>query len=298
MTKYLLPLLLVACTSALPSSIELDGSASPIVDATSPTADASLMSPDILLHYRDTVAPGIEDVKCVDIPGPARDSWVTGWHVERHSGAHHAAVSLRLVGNQYTTPTKCSTDPASSKGLLLSTQPMLDFTLPGGAAILVPAGSSFIVETHELNTEAEPIEASVDFALHTTTDPGPVANLFVLIASGSNIPPAATKTLIASCPSPRDVEVLAITSHSHAHSTLVTGKVDGVMRYSSTTWAEPLAQVFDPPLPVKAGSTVTWACTVNNTTAATLTQCQNRDTCEMCELIGWAIMPETWSCRK
>jgi len=305
MKLYPWPLLLVACTSVPPNHD------CTVQDATVPETDATFIDtahaidatpdaapPDILLHYRDPVDPGVEGVKCIDVPGPAQDTWVTGWHVERHSGTHHVGVAIRRVGAPYLTPTKCSLDPAIDEGILLSTQPVLDFTLPGGAAILVPAGASLIIETHELNSAPEPVEASVDFKLHTTAKPERSAYLLALLAGGTNVPPATTKTLTSTCYAPRDLQILALTSHTHAHSTAVTATLNGKAVYSSTTWAEPAAPTFDPPLLVKMGDAMTWSCTVANTTAATLTQCQNRDTCEMCEVLGYAIMPAPWDCRK
>jgi hypothetical protein len=60
----------------------------------------------------------------------------------------------------------------------------------------------------------------------------------------------------------------------------------GVTLYDGTEWAEPLPKGFDPAVPLKAGTQITWSCTYNNATGQTLTFGESALTNEMCIFPG------------
>ncbi len=118
--------------------------------------------------------------------------------------------------------------------------------------------------------------------------------MMVLYIPKLSVPAGSTATISGSCKAPEALELLALTSHSHVHSTRVSGAVDGTEVYSSTSWAEPATVPLA--ISVAVGSALSWSCTVANSTTRTLGYCNERDTCEMCELIGWAAMAKPWGC--
>lgn len=264
----LLPLLLVACSSP-------------------PAAEKTFV-----LDYADTIPPGGEMTKSVDVPGPVTATWVGGFRVTREN-AHHVNIYLRKSGTPHLTPEPATFDPSSETVVLSASQPDFEMTLPDGYAMLVPPGSSFIVEVHELNATDQELPVTARVELVEAPAPEHQVAAFTAYTNRISVAPGTSAKLTGSCQMPAPLAV--VTSHSHAHSTRVAAAVDGEPIYESTTWEEPAVEAFDPP---RAGTTLSWECDVTNDTRATITACLKRDSCEMCAVNGWIASAETWVCQK
>lgn len=251
-----------------------------------------------------TVEPGAEGLHCIDLPGPAVDTWVSGWHARRESGIHHFNVRVRTPGTppEWTTLTPCGSTQGKGSFVLDDSQPDLvnDFgrTRPG-AALLLPGGSDIILEVHFYNptTDAIPERAHVDFFVADSHE-FPVNALS--LTPGSNklsVAPHSEQTVSFECIGPpKDRDVVSLGSHSHAHNVAFAISLDGTERYRSTTWTDPVLELFGPrEFLIESGSRVGWSCTIQNTTEKTLSWGATVQTSEMCNVQALAVGP-AWSC--
>ena len=152
-----------------------------------------------------------------------------------------------------------------------------DYTLPQGAALLLPAGASFDLNSHYVNKTTEVTTGEVHVNLYTVpkSQVAHVVNALNLANEGFTLPPGqktvATKSFIFKKPT----TVLMLTSHTHklAEKFVIKikgGKRDGEVVYESTDWEHPLIKNLATPLVLQAGEGLTSEITYNNTTSRTV----------------------------
>jgi hypothetical protein len=81
--------------------------------------------------------------------------------------------------------------------------------------------------------------------------------------------------------------MLGAVSHMHSRAVSFVATTDaGDKLFETSQWDEPTEQKFDPALPVKTGTKITWSCDFHNTTSQNLTFGESARTNEMCNLFG------------
>ena len=236
-----------------------------------------------------TVMPGQEVWKCQDFANPfgGGDTKVTSWRSTLSGGSHHLLVTLR-ANAAGTGVTDCGN--ANLDGQVFDAQSQVsETTYPEGVAFTVPAGYGFRVEAHYLNTSdavfdgRAQFEAVVDESGEELISAGPL----LITTADLTIPPnGAPTTITKTCTLQKDMSLVEAVSHMHKRGTRFTAKRGDEMLYEETDYAHPTRKVFDPPVQLKKGDGITFACTYVNTGTTTIKFGQSADTDEMCAMFG------------
>jgi hypothetical protein len=261
--RHWLALLLAACSGPAPSAQERS--------AFSVTLDAA------------AVLPGDEGLHCIDRPGPAADTYVSGWSVRRQ-GVHHVNAHIRKSGAPFADWSPCG-DVFGASELLLSAASDVVEQIPNGAAFLIPGGSSLVFDVHYINTEAEPIaeHAEIDFA---AGQPGELVHAMTLAQSGDalNLPPHGTGTVTFSAAPQVPIRLVSVMGHMHAHGVSETVSVGGAEVYRTGSWTEP--PILHPDVTVSPEAPLTWTCAYRNESDATVQWGVTLQNTEMCQVFG------------
>lgn len=162
--------------------------------------------------------------------------------------------------------------------------------LPDGIAAPLPPTIDVLHEVHFVNAYDEPAEVYSYVNGYTI----PEADVTDMIWGGSvrdetiAIPAQSTHSEWSRCVFNRDVEVLFLSSHTHALGTRFEikpfdGASVGETLYANTDWHSPSILQLDPPLVVPAGQGFEWTCTWENDGAEPVSY-GLKATDEMCNL--------------
>lgn len=152
-----------------------------------------------------------------------------------------------------------------------------DYTLPDGAALLLPAGASYDMNSHYVNKTTQATTGEVHVNLYTIpkSQVTHVVNSLNLANEGFTLPPGQKTVATKSFTFKKPTTVLMLTSHTHklAEKFVIKikgGKRDGEVVYESTDWEHPLIKNLTTPLVLQAGEGLTSEITYNNTTSRTV----------------------------
>ncbi len=244
-----------------------------------------------------SVAAGQELYYCQTFANPfGADVEISSFESHMTTGSHHMLL-LFQDGATDGTLTPCS-------GLTFgpmpygTQQPDGEITYPSGIAALVKSTQGFNLVVHYLNaTMADIPSTTVTVTLHKAT-PGTVQqhagvfffdNISALTPSlGGGIPPNTTKTITASYTTTQDMNVIYAVSHMHQKSLNLTATYGtaATMLYTTDSWDSPPLQAYTPPVTLPSGTTINWACTIDNDSSTELTFGESALTNEMCIFNG------------
>jgi hypothetical protein len=166
--------------------------------------------------------------------------------------------------------------------------PEQTLTYPSGVGRYFPATDGVRILAHYLNTTSKSLHAQVSVTFHyvdTSQVQAHAAGIFLNIATLFVRP--GQSTVSHSYTLPYDIKLLGGVSHMHRHAVSFTSSTsDGRVIYQGTDWNEPKEAVFDPPMDIGAGTSISWSCSYNNTTGQTLTFGESAATNEMCIFSG------------
>jgi hypothetical protein len=298
--------------------------------------DSCILPPDptvgFQLHYGPTryddptavaeflLAPGQEATDCVYVKTPNATSVFTHeYHARMRPNSHH----LVLFGLDEAADDGHRACGLGAKSRYLAGAQSVRLDIPDptqaqapeddGAAMLLLASTQVALQLHFINTTDHPIlrEAWVNFVYSSPDEVKLLIDpIFFIGGLGMNIPPG-TKTLIeGTATAPRDLRVMMLTGHRHAHASRFSAwKVaDGerTLIYEDYSWHDPLvlnlnSVVHNPvadaamatsggasgDLFLHAGDRIDWECDVDNDTNAPLKFANEVFTAEMCNLFGY-----------
>lgn len=149
-----------------------------------------------------------------------------------------------------------------------------DYTFPEGAALLIPANTSFDLNTHYVNKTAAPIPGEVSMNMYTV-DKSKVVNVVKSLNEANtsfSLPAGKTTTIVTNFTYAKPRTILALTSHTHKLATKFVVKIkggsrDGEIVYTNTDWESPEIVNYKVPIVLKAGEGLTSEVTYNNTTS-------------------------------
>ncbi|MGK4000273.1 hypothetical protein [Sorangium sp. So ce1024] len=164
--------------------------------------------------------------------------------------------------------------------------------MPEGVALKVPPGTVLLMNTHYLNSSAEPLETDARINLFTIPDEEVTTEAGMLFHYNPfiSVPAHGETSARMRCTTEHDISIVRIQSHMHRRGVgYVAHKVDaeGNMTelYAHDRWEDVPSQEFNPVLELKAGEALDYRCDFKNTEARDVAQgLTTRD--EMCMLIG------------
>ncbi|HEX4336554.1 MAG TPA: hypothetical protein VH062_11610 [Polyangiaceae bacterium] len=279
-------LLLAGCGSATDFSATNGGTGTDGEPSTTGTASETLT----LTTSDRIVPPGAEIYGCQDFQNPyGKDVAIVRSTSSMTPGSHHmfAFVMPNDELSLYDSLADCPNGGVEFHEYLHTSQlPEDHMAYPPGVGRMLPSGSGFRIMLHLLNTGTDPLVARVDFGLEhvaPTAVPGKAASMFL-----NNLAlqvPVGKSTQRATFTLPSSVMMLRVSSHMHQHGALFAATTgDGSMLYTSDVWNEPIPRLFDPPLSIPAGTTITWSCEFNNDTGSMLAFGESAAKNEMCIL--------------
>jgi hypothetical protein len=206
-------------------------------------------------------------------------------------GSHHMFVMEDAAITADRSLYECS--GLDFKPLVHSAQtPQVTTAYPPGVGVRM-TGGGFQVLAHYFNTSTQTINAEVRILLYVA-NPGEVTRYAAAVFGNViniSVQPYSTGSVTGSCNIPWDIEFLHVVSHMHSHATNFVAMLNGQTLYETTNWDDPPARVFEPPMAVPGGSTITYKCDYNNTTGVRLTFGESAKSNEMCIISGRAITP-------
>lgn len=265
------------------SPILRDGGAN-VADAgdDTPLPDEVLSVPGPVL----TVNSGEEDTVCIDVRlGNADTIYVKGIRAHLSEGSHHIIFykSARTVPSPEPEPCTpfIDVETLSSSGapLFIAQQRETQIDFPPGVALALEADQMVRIEIHYINVGHRPInvQGTIDLVLDPSSpDSITRADLMFWGTTRISIPPRSKDTarFFGLVPAgPREpLSVFGITSHTHQLGELATIErtddedVPGEILHTSTSWAEPPLDMFDPPLVFDGNDGLLLTCQYANTT--------------------------------
>ncbi|MBM3456958.1 MAG: hypothetical protein FJX77_00265 [Armatimonadetes bacterium] len=159
------------------------------------------------------------------------------------------------------------------KPIAISQLRRLDYQLPPGVAIRLPAGTGLDLNAHYANYSSAEIQGEAYLNLHLI-EPAQVEHevqVFALSNFDIDLPPGQVTTLEQEFRFKEKRHVLQLVSHAHDRmtefqATVLGGPRDGEVIYTSYDWEHAPLIELDPPLVLEAGEGFKISATYNNTT--------------------------------
>lgn len=284
--------------SAIPTSMPNTPpapSASTTPAPTSTTAkDAGAPPPPVLPSITVTtvqfsVPPGGEVFKCQNFRNPlGKDIGIVESESFMAPGSHHMFL-FREPG--LTTDSNAVEDCSGvefTDYVHLAQQPQIKWTYPDGVARLLKGTDGLRIAVHYLNLTSGSLTGQVSVTL-TYEDPTEARFLAAPIFLNQTllaVPPGAS-TASRQFAVPYSIQMIRAVGHMHKRGTNFSAVTNaGQDIYDTTSWDEPVERVFDPPLAIAGGATITWSCAYQNPTATVFTFGESATSNEMCIMYG------------
>jgi hypothetical protein len=249
------------------------------------TSSSSL--PSVTLETESvTVQPGQETFKCQNFENPFGGVDVAIVQSESFMTASHH-MHVFYLDSSASSPLEDCSGLEFGRMIHGSQTPETLTMYPEGLGKRINGSNGMRIQVHLLNTTEQAITSSVKVIFHYTDPSNITAEVASLYMNQPfiNVPAQATGQASGSCTLPRDANVLWAVSHMHQYAThFVASATSGEQIYEGTQWDEPQPRVFDPALPLRAGTRIDYQCTYNNTSSATLTFGDSAQFNEMCIL--------------
>jgi hypothetical protein len=233
-----------------------------------------------------TVPAGGEVYYCQNFANPWGEQVdIKEYSLDMSVGSHH------MFAFYASNATDGSIEPCPEGGLQFGTftftaqQPKVDEIYPATVGATVPKTTGFQMMVHYLNTTSTPLPSTRVTLTMNIAKPGVVtqhAGVLYLNDVTLVVPPG-TSTSHQSYTLPQDVNIMSSDSHMHQKGTnFVATASSGETLFTTTEWSEPPSKIYSPPMQLKSGTSVSWSCTYDNMTDATLTFGQSATKNVMC----------------
>lgn len=234
------------------------------------------------------VGAGEETYRCQSFSNPfGKDVEIQRTESYMTPGSHHM-FAFYAPGASDGAVTECS-GLEFDRSLHTSQRPYNQFAYPPGVAARLLAGEGIRINAHYLNTSSSELTAKVTTVLYLAK-PGSVQHFSSHIFYNNLaifVPPSSPGTAQKTCTLPKDIQLFAVTSHMHQYGKHFVAKTgSGADVFETFTWDDPEFRIFDPPLAIAGGESVTFSCEYENPTSSPLTFGESAKTNEMCILSG------------
>jgi hypothetical protein len=238
------------------------------------------------------IAPNFErEIFLYKPVGNAQDMYVNRFAVSMRTNSHHfVAYAMRNVNP--TPPAGQVRDLRNSDNsinlvtalymsnhvyMLGSPNANFEYKFPEGAALLIPAGTSWDFNSHYVNKTGKPFQGEVHLNLYSMPKSAvkQIVKTLDLGNTSITLPPGQRTTLTRSFTFSQARKILTLTSHNHKLGEKFVIKINGGSRngeviYTSTDWEHPEMINYATPIVLKANEGLTSEITYNNTTTKTV----------------------------
>jgi hypothetical protein len=170
----------------------------------------------------------------------------------------------------------------------LAQRPQIKWTYPPGVARLLRGSDGLRIAVHYYNPTSSELTGQISVSL-SYVDPTEATFLAAPIFLNQTLlaVPPGPSTALRQFLVPYSIQMIRSVGHMHSRGKLFSAVTNtGQTVYDTTNWAEPEERVFDPPLTIAGGSTITWSCTYENPTGTVLTFGESATINEMCIMYG------------
>ena len=239
------------------------------------------------------VAPGEELYRCQNFDNPfgGKDTAVNRVVTDMSPGSHHLHVYNLTEGSSRTIEV-CTT--ADFHALIHAAgSPHAESVYPDGMARKIKGNTGLRSQLHYINTGTDPINATSTLKMTPVADMSTVSKWVAELYFNRvqlQVPPGMGQTVTTTCSVPNSygpITMIGGGTHMHKRGIKEVAMTStGVMLANATTWDEPPPEVYNPPVVLNPGDSITWTCTYNNDTGMTLTFGESAATNEMCIYVG------------
>jgi Copper type II ascorbate-dependent monooxygenase, C-terminal domain len=194
-------------------------------------------------------------------------------------GSHHFFAFYQANGTDGAVAQCAAGGLTFGSFTFLSQTPTSQMTFPSTVGATLPATTGFNMMVHYLNTGATSLTAHVSVTMYIGK-PGVVTNHAGVIFenNATMMVPVSSMPVVSTLSNTlnQDVNVLLSASHMHKFGKSFTATYtppggQAQTLYTTDQWDEPKPTIFQSPLHLPSGTTITWSCTDVNTTTQTLT---------------------------
>jgi hypothetical protein len=232
--------------------------------------------------------PGVEVHKCQNFDNPfgARDTAVQRIVSDMTKGSHHLHL-YNLTEGASRQLEEC--DVTDFHALVhASGRPHAEVQFPAGMARQIRGTNGLRIQIHYLNTTTQTMKVRASIKLSpvdASTVTKWVAQLY-LNRVRLTVPPGADQTVTTSCSIPSvygPIHLIGGGSHMHMRGVhFVATTNTGVNLVETDEWEEPPTVIYDPPIQMNPGDSVSWTCTYDNETGQDLVFGPSASKNEMC----------------
>ena len=279
----------MAGASAPPAMMNGSGGASPMAGsggAAAPTPDPP--GTVTLTMDKFMLAADQEIYKCQNFDNPfgGKDTAVNRIVSDMTKGSHHLHIYNLTEGTGRSLEVCTSADFHAL--IHAAGTPHAETDYPDGMATRIIGADGLRVQLHYINTTSDSIPGGATMKMTPVADISTIKNwvaeLYFNRLGLSVIPgmsSVSTNCIVPNYYGP--ITLIGGGTHMHSRGIGETAMSStGVQLANVDTWNEPPPIVYNPPVVLNPGDSITWTCTYNNTTGMTLTFGESAETNEMC----------------
>ena len=234
------------------------------------------------------IMPGQEAYRCQNFDNPfgGKDTAVNRIVTDMNPGSHHMHIYNLTEGTGRGLEVCTSAD---FHALVHSAgSPHAETDYPAGMATRIVGTQGLRTQLHYINTTSDTITGGAMIKMtpvaDITTITKWVAELYfnrLNLTVGLGKSSVTTKCIIPNNYGP--ITLIGGGTHMHKRGVGETAMSStGAMLANATTWDEPPAETYNPPVTLNPGDSISWTCTYQNDTGMQLHFGESADTNEMC----------------
>ncbi|MEZ4362430.1 MAG: hypothetical protein R3B48_19730 [Kofleriaceae bacterium] len=243
------------------------------------------------------LAPGTEATYCYYTRIPVSETvGVKQWRSKMTPGSHHMIVYFTQTEQQ---PEGTLTTSGCGGGLgvwaFSAQEPDVQFVMPPGVGITVPASQPAFIQMHYLNVtdQAVPVHVTLNAETYAPAESYTPASAFITYNSQISIPMGTPgnpgrASAGGSCDVPPDASFFSVSTHAHKQA-VHTEVTDGASTvFSSEDWEHPGGVLLSgAPFLTFASGKLSYRCDYENPTGRVIQDGSSAVTDEMCMAVGY-----------
>lgn len=216
-------------------------------------------------------------------------------HSQQTGGTHHMTISTLAFSDvdidvgEYDCDDLYANNPELMSEMIMvygSQDTDAELQLPDGVVATMPHQIRMMHEVHYVNATPDPITSWSTVNAYTIPGDDVTGSIWGFAVNDRNltIPAGADTVEWTQCEMTEDVDMLFLSTHTHALGTRATISKGGEVVYENTDWHYPPLMTLDPPMHIPAGTIMELRCEFSNHRDVDVEWGFTADD-EMCEMI-------------